>query len=91
MIHELDTENKVLTNPDGSLMNEGERFEYYTRLQSAINIRWLASRKNMYKELDKQLEMIWDDIDSGLFGDDVKTGKFYNFIKSIKEDHPKPE
>jgi hypothetical protein len=91
MIHELDTENKVLTNPDGSLMNEDERYEYYTKLQSAINVRWLAERRNKYKDLDIQLEMIWDDIDSGLFGEDVKSGNFYNHIKAIKEDHPKPE
>lgn len=91
MIHQLDTENKVLTNPDGSLMNEDERFEYYTKLQSAINARWLGERKNKYKDLDLQLEMIWDDIDNGLFGEGVKSGNFYNHIKSIKEQYPKPE
>jgi hypothetical protein len=91
MIHELDTENKVLNNPDGSPMNEEERFEYYTKLQSAINVRWLAERKNKYKDLDSQLEMIWDDIDNGLFGEGVKSGNFYNHVKSIKEQHPKPE
>lgn len=91
MVHELDTEYKVLKNPDGSFMNEDERYEYYTKLQSAINVRWLAERKNKYKDLDSQLEMIWDDIDSGLFGEDVKSGNFYNHVKLIKENHPKPE
>jgi hypothetical protein len=91
MIHELDTEYKVLKNPDVSFMNEDERFEYYTLLQSAINVRWLAERKNKYKEWDRQLEMLWDDINDGLLGEDAKTGKFYTFIKEIKEQHPKSE
>ena len=91
MVHQLDTEYKVLKNPDGSFMNEDERYEYYTKLQSAINVRWLAERKNKYKDFDIQLENIWDDINDGLLGEDAKTGKFYNHIKLIKEEHPKPE
>jgi len=90
MVHELDTEYKVLKNPDGSFMNEDERFEYYTLLQSAIDVRWLAERKNKYKDFDVQLENLWDDINDGLLGEDAKTGKFYNYIKSIKEQYPKP-
>ena len=36
----------------------------------------------------EQLDMLWDDIDSGK---SLKEGKWYNTIKEIKEKYPKPE
>ena len=51
---------------------------------------WRVERQNLYI-LSIQLEKLYDDIDAGLFGEDVKTGEFYTYIKGIKNDIPKPD
>lgn len=43
-----------------------------------------------YGTLQNQLDMLWHDIDNGLFGDSAKTGEWYQYIKNIKDQHPKP-
>jgi hypothetical protein len=36
------------------------------------------------------LDLLWHDIDNGLFGDSVKTNStFYSKIKEVKDEHPK--
>ena len=40
--------------------------------------------------IPEQLDMLWHDIDEGLFGEQAKTGEFYSTIKSIKDNAPKP-
>jgi hypothetical protein len=47
-----------------------------------------VARQKLYPELRDQLDMLWHDIDNGLFGDQAKTGSFYTTIKTIKETHP---
>ena len=44
----------------------------------------------MSQGLGIQLEKLYDDIDAGKFGADAKTGQFYTFIKTIKDNNPKP-
>lgn len=39
--------------------------------------------------LGEQLNCLYDDIQAGLFGDAVKTGKFCAYIQSIKDGYPK--
>lgn len=41
--------------------------------------------------INEQLGMLYDDIDAGLFGAKAKTGKFYEYIKTVKQQYPKPE
>lgn len=41
-------------------------------------------------DIGGQLGMLFDDIEAGLFGAKAKTGKFYAYIKAIKEQYPKP-
>lgn len=43
-----------------------------------------------YDSYHGQLDMLWHDINNGLFGDNAKTGEWYQYIKSIKDQHPKP-
>lgn len=51
-----------------------------------------ANRRRMeYGYIEEQLDMLFKDIESGLFGEAAKTGAFYTYIKSIKDSHPKPE
>lgn len=46
-------------------------------------------RKPEYGELNIQLDMLFHDINNGIFGDDAKTGTWFNHVKSIKEKYPK--
>ena len=52
--------------------------------------QWRNERQNLYV-VATQLEKLYDDVDAGLFGEAAKTGEFYNFIKGIKDDIPKPD
>jgi hypothetical protein len=47
-------------------------------------------RKPEYGELNIQLDMLFHDINNGIFGDAAKTGTWFNHVKSIKEKYPKP-
>jgi len=46
-------------------------------------------RQIRYGRIEDELDMLYKDIDVGLFGDAAKTGSFYLHIKSIKEGVPK--
>ena len=46
-------------------------------------------RKKEYDQLEKQLDLLWHDIDNGLLGENAKTGTWYSHIKLIKEKYPK--
>ena len=58
-----------------------------------IDDTYLRERRNKYANLPitDQLDLLWHDIDNGLFGEDIKSGDFYMGIKSIKDKCPKPE
>ena len=48
-----------------------------------------TNKDNIYPSIDLQLDMLWHDIDNGLFGDQAKTGTFYNAILNVKQHNPK--
>ena len=43
-----------------------------------------------YRSWQHQLDMLYNDIEAGKFGEDAKTGSWYLWIKGIKEANPKP-
>jgi len=43
-----------------------------------------------YPDISDQLDKLWHDIDEGKLGADAKTGAWYNTVKSVKDNHPKP-
>lgn len=49
----------------------------------------MARRMQEYK-IGQQLNLLYDDIQAGLFGEDAKQGKFCKYVESIKEAYPKP-
>jgi len=51
---------------------------------------WSNTRRNSFQRLEEQLDMLYHDIDGGLFGEQAKSGSFYAHIKEIKEANPKP-
>ena len=59
-------------------------------LTSAIPFEQYSSlRKQEYKEIKEQLDSLWHDVDSGIFGDNAKNSNWYKGIKTIKEKYPK--
>ena len=46
-------------------------------------------RQIEFPSLADQLDKLWHDIDSGLFGESAKTGSFYTDIKTVKDANPK--
>ena len=49
------------------------------------------ARQQLYSKVGDQLDMLFKDIDAGLFGEAAKTGSFYQSIKAVKKAHPKGE
>lgn len=47
-------------------------------------------RRAEYEQIAEQLDMLFKDIDAGLFGEPAKTGAFYAHIKAIKDAYPVP-
>ena len=48
-----------------------------------------TNKDKIYPSIDLQLDMLWHDIDNGLFGDQAKTGTFYTTIQNVKQHNPK--
>lgn len=48
------------------------------------------ARKAHYS-IAEQLDLLYKDIESGRFGETAKTGGFATYVKSIKEQFPKPK
>lgn len=46
-------------------------------------------REIRYGKIENELDMLYKDIDAGLFGEAAKTGSFYLHIKTIKDEVPK--
>jgi hypothetical protein len=40
-------------------------------------------------QVDLELNYLFDDIEEGLFGEQAKTGKFYQYVLAIKDQYPK--
>lgn len=49
----------------------------------------VSLRSEQYNIWQYQLDLLWHDIDAGLFGDAAKTGQWYNHIKAVKDANPK--
>ncbi len=48
-------------------------------------------RQISYGNLEEQLDMLYKDIDDGVFGANAKKGAWYKHIKAIKDANPKPD
>jgi hypothetical protein len=56
------------------------------QLSSYINNRQLG-----YGMIDSQLNLLYDDIKDGLFGDAAKQGQWFTRITTVKAQYPKPD
>lgn len=57
------------------------------RLVAAPALQYDQQRNWEYPPLMDQIDALWHDIDNGTLD---KTGAFYNLIKAIKDQYPKP-
>lgn len=49
-----------------------------------------VQRQMAYDSIQQQLDSLWHDVDDGKFGDNAKTGGWYNALRSTKTAYPKP-
>jgi len=83
--------NERISFPTGETKPAWSEVEAGVAEQTVIN-----TRRDLYfggdrvGDLGSQLEKLFNDINTGKFGADAKTGEFYTFIKNIKDTNPKP-
>lgn len=78
-------------DPDGN--SEPTKEEIDTEVDRMQNLyafyEYSRNRKQNYKNISDQLDLLYQDINSGLFGDSAKTGSWFTHVKSIKDEFPK--
>jgi hypothetical protein len=47
-------------------------------------------REKQYPKIVDQLDLLWHDINNGILGDSAKESTWFNTIKVIKDNYPKP-
>ena len=52
---------------------------------------WRVEREQKYGSIEPQLNMLFDDIEAGKFGENAKTGDWYLHVKGIKDSVVKPD
>jgi hypothetical protein len=57
--------------------------------EAALRTQQYQKRYTAY-DIGQELNALFDDIESGLFGEQAKTGKFYNYVQELKQRFPKP-
>lgn len=73
--------NELKSNPDDNNNN-------FLLENQDFNIPPAIVRMRAY-QVDVQLNYLFDDIEAGLFGEEAKTGKFYEYVVNIKQSIPK--
>ena len=71
-------------------MHDGTVEEFYgTQEEMAARSMQRDQRLQAYN-VGQQLNALFDDVEAGLFGEQAKTGKFYNYVLELKQRFPKP-
>lgn len=50
----------------------------------------LLRRREAY-DIGQQMNLLYDDIEAGRFGEAAKSGKFAAYVRAVKQANPKPE
>ena len=80
---------ELIDNPITELPTEAELNAKLAEMQSAYdekNLPYKTNRRKEYPYIFDQIEMLYDDIESGKLD---KTGSFYTAIKAVKDKYPK--
>ena len=75
MLHRIYDENFNIIEVEGDI-------------DEVLNSNHVIKRMKEY-DVNHQLNLLFDDIEAGLFGEAAKTGQFYQFIVDIKNKIPK--
>lgn len=52
---------------------------------------YITQRQLGYGMMDSQLNLLYDDIKNGRFGESAKQGQWFTHITNVKSQHPKPD
>ena len=80
---------ELIDNPITELPTEAELNAKLAEMQAAYdekNLPYKTNRRKEYPYIFDQVEMLYDDIESGKLD---KTGSFYTAIKAVKDKYPK--
>ena len=80
---------ELIDNPITELPTEAELNAKLAEMQAAYdekNLPYKTNRRKDYPYIFDQIEMLYDDIESGKLD---KTGSFYAAIKAVKDKYPK--
>lgn len=80
-------ESPTLVEPVGENVIPEPNPEVITRMWELTQHN--HARELAYGSIENELDMLYKDINAGLFGDAAKTGSFYLHIKSVKDSNPK--
>jgi len=60
------------------------------RMENLYNFyEYSRIRKEKYESISNQLDLLYKDIESGLFGNSAKTGSWFTHVKTVKQNYPK--
>ena len=57
-------------------------------LADPVSNRNRQHREEVYRNLGQQLNLLYDDIQAGVFGDAARTGQFATYLKDLKNQWP---
>ncbi len=66
----------------------GQLVERSQPLEQPLDYTFVRSQE--YKDIGNQLDLLYKDIQAGLFGEAAKTGQFAQHILAVKQQYPKP-
>ena len=88
MIHELDN-GEILLNPqDGSPYTEDQRYGFFVGLKEWKDTQYQRDRQQQFPTIGNQLDMLWHELNTS--GSLSTNGAWFNVIKEVKENNPKP-
>ncbi len=88
MIHELDNGDLLLSPIDGTPLTENQRYGFYVGLAEHYATQYQRDRQQIYPSLGNQLDMLWHELNTS--GSLTSNGEWFNKIKEVKENNPKP-
>jgi hypothetical protein len=77
-----------LSNCDAHMVVDGRVVERAVPAEPQLD--YAFTRHHNYGSLGSQLDLLYKDIQAGLFGDPAKTGQFATYILAVKQQYPKP-
>lgn len=88
MIHELDKGEPLLSPIENIPLTEDQRYGFFVGLAEHYATQYQRDRHQNYPSIGNQLDMLWHELNTtGSLSD---SGNWFNTIKEIKNNHPKP-